>query len=220
MELVMWHVVKQGECLSSIAAENGMFWQTLWDLPENAEFKAKRKNPNVLYPGDRIWIPEKEEKREAGATAQRHAFRLKGTPATIRLRLITRDLKPRPELDYLLVIDGDSFQGTTDGEGMIEHRIKPDAKKGVLTVYTKSRTEKYQLRLGDIDPHDTETGVGQRLTNLGVGPIGGPLVAGKVGEDDEAFARAIKLFQKQTALPVSGRIDPATRDKLEEISGL
>jgi N-acetylmuramoyl-L-alanine amidase len=216
----MWYVVKQGDCLSSIGAANGMYWQKIWDAAENGEFRAKRKNPNVLYPGDKLWIPEKQQKEEAGATGQQHKFRVKGTPATIRLRLITPDLKPRPNLDYLLIIDGETYQGKTDGDGKLEHRIKPDARQGLLTVYTETRTEQYRLNLGHVDPNDTDSGVGQRLTNLGLGPIGGPLPGVSLDSEDEAFRRAVELFQKRNSLAVTGEVDPATRDKLEEIHGL
>jgi hypothetical protein len=218
----MWHVVRQGECLSSIAAGAGLFWRAVWEAAENGELRGKRKNPNVLYPGDRVWVPEKEEKLEAGATGQRHMFRVKGAPAKIRLRLLTPapELEPRKDLSYLLIVDGTTFQGKTGADGMIEHSIKPDARQGLLTVYTETRTEQYQLKLGAVDPHDTQTGVGQRLMNLGFGPLSNPLPGQDVPVGDEAFRRAIELFQKRSRLPVTGHVDPATREKLEELHGL
>lgn len=46
------HLVKQGECLSSIAAQYRFAWEQLWNLPQNRELRLKRKNPNILFPGD------------------------------------------------------------------------------------------------------------------------------------------------------------------------
>ena len=58
------HVGQPGDHVSRIADENGFgSWETLWDHPDNAELKAKRKNPNVLAEGDEVAIPEKKKKQ-------------------------------------------------------------------------------------------------------------------------------------------------------------
>jgi hypothetical protein len=147
---------------------------------------------------------------------------VKGVPAVLRLRLLTPapEIKPRKGLDYLLIVEGKTYQGKTGADGMIEHRIKPDAARGTLTVYTETRTEQYALQLGAVDPQDTEEGVGQRLMNLGFGPLSNALPGQSVGSGDEAFRRAIELFQQRSRLPVTGHVDGATRDKLEELHGL
>ena len=53
------HEVKQGECLSSIARRFGFRdWKKIYQHPMNADLRQKRPNPNVLHPGDRIFISE------------------------------------------------------------------------------------------------------------------------------------------------------------------
>jgi hypothetical protein len=32
-------------------------WQTVWNLPQNAALKARRKKPELIQPGDKIWVP-------------------------------------------------------------------------------------------------------------------------------------------------------------------
>ena len=55
------HTVEQGEHLSSIAAKYGFQKvATIWDHPDNAGLKSKRKNPHILLPGDKVVIPEGE----------------------------------------------------------------------------------------------------------------------------------------------------------------
>jgi N-acetylmuramoyl-L-alanine amidase len=51
------HVVREGECLASIAFENGFFPDTIWRHADNSALKERRENPNVLQPGDVLFIP-------------------------------------------------------------------------------------------------------------------------------------------------------------------
>jgi N-acetylmuramoyl-L-alanine amidase len=34
--------VKPGDCVSSIAHRNGLFWETVWNHPENQSLKSER----------------------------------------------------------------------------------------------------------------------------------------------------------------------------------
>lgn len=204
------HTVGQGDCIFSIAQKHGLFWQTIWNHPNNAELKGKRKDPNVLYPGDVVFIPDKERKQESGATEQRHRFRLKGVPAKLRLRIMDDD-EPRANESYVLVIDGDLFSGTTDADGRLEHPMPPDAKRAKL-ILGETQDELY-LNLGHIDPIDEIAGVQIRLNNLGFdcGKLDGIL-----GPETET---ALRKFQKKYDLTESGKADQATRQKLLEVHG-
>lgn len=54
----MLHTVIRGESLSLIARKYGVdSWRTLYYAPQNAGFRAKRPNPNLIHPGDRIFVP-------------------------------------------------------------------------------------------------------------------------------------------------------------------
>src|SRR5271157_624781 len=115
--------VQAGDCMSSIAYEHGFFWQTLWNDSSNAELKAKRKNPNVLLPGDVVHIPDLTVKQESGATEQQHKFMLKAVPEKLRMTLRDHKHQPRPNLDYIITIDGNSRRGCTDGNGELVESI-------------------------------------------------------------------------------------------------
>jgi len=201
------YIVQQGECLSSIAKRQGLFWEKIWNHPRNADLKARRKDPNILYPGDALYVPEREDKEERGATEQRHRFRVKGTPAKFRLRLL-KEGRPRKGLPYTLTIDGKIISGETDDEGWIECNIPPDAQSGRLILDHGS--EQYSLQLGHLDPVEETTGIQQRLRNLGFysGEING-----RMGPETQA---SLAKFQRSQGLEATGRIDEQTRGRLKD----
>jgi len=204
------YTVRQGDCISSIAHKNGHFWEKVWNHPSNGSLRATRKDPNVLLPGDVVFVPDKEEKTESGATDTQHRFKKKGVPAKLRLRLCDDD-EPRANQAYTLEIDGKVFRGTTDGEGRIEQAIAPDSKKGKLTVGDAG--DEYVLNLGHIDPVDEISGVQARLNNMGFdcGPADGRM--------GPRTRMALREFQKSEELDETGEIDDETRQRLSQEFG-
>jgi putative peptidoglycan binding protein len=200
------YVVKQGDCILSIAKDFGFFWETLWNDPQNASLKQLRKDPNVLLTGDVVYIRDKQIKEESKPTDALASFVRKGTPAQLRLQLLDRNQQPRANLQYTLVIDGKSQGGTSDSNGWINETMPPNAKKADLIVVDQGVPEKYAMGLGTVDPITVTTGVEQRLKNLGHSTTSG-------------LSQAVKSFQKKYGLPVTGDPDDATREKLKSIHG-
>lgn len=201
--------VKQGECMESIAYEQGFFWKTLWTDSHNAELKEKRGNPNVLLPGDQVFIPDKRVGRCCGATEQKHRFRRKGVPSRIHL-VLERNEQPLANVPYVLDIDGRIFESTTNDKGEVQHPIPPNAKQGKLIVGSAPDTEVFELVLGYLDPIDDLRGVQARLNNLGF-DCGLP-----DGQLSEQTVRALKSFQEAAGLPANGGLDPQTNEALQE----
>lgn len=197
------YTVKQGDCISSIATRHGLFWEKVWNHPNNTKLKEKRKNPNVLLPGDVIFIPDKEEKEESGTTEQKHSFRRKGVPAKLRL-IVEHDDIPISDTPFVLEVDGKLYQGKTDMKGFLEVSIDPAAKRGRLKVGDLEM----ELQLGAMDPLDENIGVQERLQNLGF--YEGEL-DGVIGSETK---EAIALFQRAVGLEETGELDEATRQKL------
>jgi N-acetylmuramoyl-L-alanine amidase len=205
------HTVRQGDCTTSIAFENGFFWETIWNYGANQALKEKRKDPFTLQPDDVVHVPDIRNKQHDCAIDQRHRFRLRGVPSKIQVRLLTAEEKPRSNLAYLLVIDGVPFEGSTDGDGRLQHPIPPNAKAGKLTI--PATGEQFDLDLGYLEPIDTVPGVQGRLRNLGFyrGPVD--------GQESVELAGGIQDFQMAMGLDPLGAMDEKTRAKLKELYG-
>jgi hypothetical protein len=203
--------VLPGECVISIAEAAGHFWKTLWDLPENRELKSVRKDPNVLLAGDRIHVPAIRPKQESGATDQRHTFVRRGVPSVLRLKCAHLD-EPLANQPYTLEIDGRHFTGQTDAEGNLERSIPCGARTGRLRVGVEPNHHDYELNLGGLDPVETVTGQKARLNNLGY------LAGQENAEATPEFQAAVRKFQEDQGMAVSGEMDDETRAKLKELT--
>jgi hypothetical protein len=195
------YIVQQGDCISSIAEEHGFFWKTLWN--HNLDLKKTRKNPNALLAGDELIIPAKRIHQHTAATDKKHTFVKKGTPAKFRL-VVEKDDFPIKNKRFSLTIDGKVHTGQTDGTGLLEVAIQPNARRGTLEIEGLT----FDLVLGGLDPDDEISGLQDRLSNLG-------FYHGEVnGEMDEATQDALKEFQSFKGLETTGEVDDQTRSAL------
>ncbi len=202
------HVISRGESVPSVAKDGGYFWQTLWNHPQNAELKAKRKDPNILFEGDELFVPELELRWETRSTEAKHKFKRNGDPLKFKLQLKQMG-DPRANEDYTLQLDTGTFRGKTDGDGKIEITIPGNSRGGVLLL--NGGKEKLAVRIGHLDPIDELSGVQQRLTNLAF-PTGN-----EDGELSDQTRDALRRFQQKQKLPVTGEADDATKAKLKEL---
>ena len=198
-----------GETTSSLAKKKGFFWKTIWEHPENADLRAKRSDPNVLFETDDIFLPDRETKKVSKGTEAEHVFRRKGEPSKIKMQLLKLG-EPRANEAYVFDCDGKQTNGTTDADGKLEHFIPGDAKSGKLIF--KGGKEIHHLKLGSLDPLDLISGVQQRLNNLGYN------CGGEMGKFGEKTRDALKKFQADNKLTESGEPDAATKAKLLELA--
>jgi N-acetylmuramoyl-L-alanine amidase len=202
--------VKQGECLYSIAAQHGFFWETLWQASENSELRSKRADPGLLYPGDLVFLPERQLKEESAAAGQRHSFRWRGVPAQVKVRLLDNGV-PCANTAWKANVSGVWVEGSTDGDGLLKLTLSPGCEKVLLRL---QNGREFHLALRQLDPVDTTTGVQARLNNLGywcgtVDGVQGPLTT-----------KALKEFQQDNPpLKVDGIAGPKTQAKLKEVYG-
>lgn len=204
-------LIRQGDCITSLARESGHLWRTIWDDPANAELRAAGREPNVLLPDDRVHVPPPREKWEPGQTGMRHRFRRRGEPAVLSLRLMIRD-EPLANQPYTLKIDGcPPSEGFTDPEGKLRCSIPGDARRGRLFVGEQQHA--FVLELGHMDPVESLSGVQKRLLNLGYE------CRRTDGGWDRHCDAALRRFQRAHALPETGKPDERTRRSLREVHG-
>lgn len=205
------HRVQQGECLVSVAEDYGFFWETLWNLPENSDLRARRREPTVLLPGDEVLIPERTIKSYSRPTGARHTFRVKNVPAKFNLRLLDAADEPRVGLAYTLTIDGVVTRGTTDGDGWVRGSMSPKAMRAVIEL--DEGGERYEVELGHLDPVDTVRGAQERLAALHAYDYEPD------GDESAEWSAALRDFQRARGLAVTGELDPSTQAALRDAYG-
>jgi putative peptidoglycan binding protein len=213
------HIVKQGEYLSKLAKSYGFSdYRTIWDHANNAELKKKRQNPNVLLPGDKLFIPPRESKEESRSTEQKHRFQVKRNKLMLRLTLEDAFFKPIADVKCELTVEGETFKLVTDAKGKLEHEIASDAEEASL-VLKDSRSpindQILPIQIGHLDPVEELSGQKARLNNLGY--FAGPLDK----EDEDLFRSAVEEFQCEHMGPpaVDGKCGSKTQAKLKEVHG-
>lgn len=181
------HIVQQGEHLSGIAQSNGFRnFHTIWDDPNNAALRARR-DPHVLLPGDKLFIPDHQDKTENRPTGATHVFAVNETRIFLRLKVL--DINNQPEKK----IPCDEFVGTkppdnipTDATGLMDdpNPLDPNVQVGQLVAHIQPpppppskdnpnpdpppETQlKFDLRIGKLNPEFKFSGQQARLNNLG-----------------------------------------------------
>jgi hypothetical protein len=209
------HFVQQGEYLSLIAQRYGFSsWRTVYDHPRNASLRKLRPNPNVLFPGDQVWIPDRTKKEASAATETAHTFRLVSKKQLIRIALVDRQGNGIANRAYYLVVGSVEYRGQTSNAGIVEHPVAANAQRGVLTVWMTEDSSgpgiTWEVLIGHLDPLEEVSGAKARLNNLGY-DCGAP-------DDtvDERMTNAIAAFQEARGLSKTGKLDDATRRELGE----
>lgn len=203
------HVVQQGECVSSIAFQYGFFPDTLWKHPSNSKLRELRKEMHVLLPGDVLNIPDLTEREKTSDPEKRHKFRRKGVPEKLQLQFFDEAKEPVANCPCTVEVDGTPQKLQTDGDGKLELSISPAARL-VKVRFDTDKPEwnelEYEFQVGGIDPVTEESGVRQRLRNVGC------------LDDEMSLEDGVRAFQRMEGLKETGELDADTRSRLKERS--
>jgi len=197
------HSAIQGECIARLAHRFGFFPATIWGHKRNLDLADKRRDQNVLYRGDEIYIPEKQSKRIDGIVGRRYVLKRKGIPEVLRLRFL-RNGRARVDEPYQLALtsaDGAAYVdrcGVIDRDGYILAFVSPAITLAKVTLGQGALAEVHRFRVSHLNPIDTVSGVKGRLQSLGY-------YTGTIDEMiDEALHSAVAAFQTDNRITADG----------------
>ena len=210
------HTVAAGECLSAIAAKYGFpDYHAIYGDPANASFREKRPNPNLIYAGDVIAIPDKKKGTKSARSGATHKFVARVGTKQLLLKLESEPGEPLANVIFEIQAPGlQTIRGGTDEEGFLDVRVPAKLKQATV----KAADLSWDIAIGDLNPihkakDDGISGIQGRLKNLGFysGPID--------GKWSDELRSAVCAFQHAHDLPISGERGPATLEKLIEVHG-
>lgn len=239
------YTVVAGDCLYAIGAKAGIPWSKIWNHPNNAELRDARANPNIVCPGDVLFIPEVETKTKTGATDTLHRFVLKSTVAQLRLRIVKPDFEKIVHDQRTLTFGRDKDVVTSDPppDEAVPHvpwancpftlavdGIKTDGQTdgdGRLHVSIQPDAKIGTLTLNP--GADDETIIAINLgcldpveTFSGVqqrlGNLGYPS-PDATSDEDSVFTQAVAAFQSTYGLEITESADATTRKALVDAHG-
>ena len=211
-------VSKAGEDIISIAHAAGFAdWRVVYDAPENADLKKKRPDPSVLQEGDQVFLPDFEALTLTLSCPGSYTIHTKSIFAEVHMLLNDPSGKPYANLNWELKVGDRIFKGTTDAKGTVKQKVPANAHEGELTLLLDAKGEhklSWVVEIGGVDPIDSDAGVQGRLNNLGY----------HTGDDDKGTVgagtqSAIRNFQNDHGLEMTGQIDDATRRRLKQEHG-
>lgn len=206
------YVVRPGDHLARLAHDRGFDAREVWDHPANAALRERRPNPQILAPGDVLYVPstptEAGMRLRAGAT---HTFAGAAPTGTLKLRFAQGDHALANAPYRIEGVPGPAIEGTTGADGTLTARI-PVHVDAVVVVFTSTGT-RYAVRIGHLDPVEEGSGVKSRLRHLGY--------LGAFGLEPRAreVRAAIRGFQRDRGIAPSGEVDDDTRAALLEAHG-
>lgn len=205
------HLVQPGDHIAKLAAKAGFLTlDAIWTHPENAELRKTRPSPQILAPGDVVFIPDRVPGEKSASTGRVHQFVLRRTSLEVLIVLLDRRFQPRPGIACDLVLDGGGACSVTDAFGVLRASLPPTAETGRGGGEPE---QPFKVLVGWLDPQDTLSGARARLNNLGYD-------AGERDDPADADLRsAIEEFQCDHGIPVTGELDAATTSLLAQRHG-
>ncbi len=221
-----WHQVQQGEWLAKIANHYHISdWRkTIWEHPNNADL-AQNRDPNLLYPGDRIFIPGRKPKLVSRPVDAAHEFKVKRKWDEFFLKVFGAGGKPVANERFILDVGTRKYTGSTDKDGELHiPKMDPGAGDGSL-LFPKKNLE-VPVQMGQMNPGETGnadnydngiSGLQMRLANLGYNPGDAD---GIFGPHTRAAVMEFQIFDMGlTPDKVTGQLDDDTRQAIIDKHG-
>lgn len=195
------YVVRQGDYLTKLAARFGFVAKEVWDDPKNARIKELRKDGEVLYPGDLLYLPVRKKTSMPFKAGETNTYVAVVPKAKVVMRYFDEE-GPWANESFVVEDMNPPMTGTTDGQGNLTISVPVTMQS--VTLYFEKHNYRDVLLIGHLDPIEETSGLRQRLSALGfyrgdfLDPNEGPTTA------------AICQFQEKHGLSVTGKADQET----------
>jgi len=160
------YVICRGDYLLKVAYEKGFDADAVWGNAKNADLQTRRKDSNILAPGDMLFIPDAQDgpdpkSIEAGSTS---TFVSPAPPTPVTVKFTDSGLASQPctiaELPDLTGL-------TTDASGSLTFQCPVSLETATITFASAAPPATFICQIGHLDPIETPVGIFQRLQNLG-----------------------------------------------------
>lgn len=208
------YVVKQGDYLARIAFIRGFDADEVWGDARNDELRALRPDPDLLAPGDLLFVPGRDDEAE-GLGVQgggSNDYQAKVPEIAVNLVLRGDDQSLLVGEPYLIEGLAEPVEDKTGDDGCVSFKAPVLLREVTLTL--PERNLQFPVRIGDLDPIEERSGARMRLLHLGhLGPE-------PEGDGDAPVPHeAIASFQEAAGLTPHGDLDDETREALRKAHG-
>lgn len=159
-----------------------------WKSPEEAEAARTASGPDVGADTDTVSVDP-------------------GDPAETNT-----NEEPLANKPYRLEIEGKVVEGQTDSQGKLSADISPGAKSAKLILEPGTEQQRIMdIQLGALAPFDTDSGVHQRLTNLGF--------LGSTSANSNDKKEAMKKYQNLNDKTPDGKVNDDMKSSIKDVHG-
>lgn len=206
------YVIKQGDYLFKIAHEQNFDAMKVWQAPENADLRKRRPNPNILLPGDVLYIPDaktREPQTFALTPNTTNTFTSSAPSVAIIVKLIGTNSTTYSSRAYTVKELPALTDLQTDGSGTAT--FQAPVTLDIATLSFTDTAESFSFTIAALNPIDSLSGMFQRLQNLGY-------IGDRLGYSDDDRAAAIALVRAGLlalkAQPTDGSDPPSASNPL------
>ncbi len=213
------HTVAQGETLTRIARQyKYSSWKKIYEHPDNEEFRALRSDPDIIYPGDQIIIPDIEPKKMSARSGKSHTFCVKREIEIFKVKISNGAGSAWEGKRVAIEIGGQTIVTMLPKDGLLEIPLpQGNESDATLKIFLDDNSDipshQFDILLAHLDPVEELSGVQARCNLLGhdCGVTDG-IMGQKTRE-------GVKSFQAEYDLDIDGEPGPITKAKLKEVYG-
>lgn len=197
-----------------LASRFGFDADEVWNDSANDELRERRSTPEMLAPGDVVYLPDAapEPRSLSARTNNRFRGRLPTVPVEVAFHY-----GGEPIANTSCTVEGlpQPLNTETDGDGVA--RFDAPMNSGEVWVVFEDPSARFRVMVGHLDPHDEDSGALHRLVNLGYGSDAALRTGGEVRASH--LHQMLMRFQADHDLEPSGELDESTRSALQENHG-